>query len=256
MKISKAKVSFIASLKLKKNRDAESLFMAEGEKCVADTFPCFKLKYLVVRADYVYSDAIRSIVDSLPDDVLLEASHQDFNKISSLATPPSVVAVFHKPEWSVDRSLIVNDITLMLDGVQDPGNLGTIIRLADWFGVRQIFCSRTTVDLFNSKTIQSTMGALARERVFYVDLASLIDEYDIPVCGLLLEGENIYHKPLPSPAFVLMGSEGRGVSQELRRKITSALLIPSYPPGEPTSESLNVATATAITLAEFRRGLC
>ncbi|MCQ2208297.1 MAG: RNA methyltransferase [Paludibacteraceae bacterium] len=143
----------------------------------------------------------------------------------------------------------------MLDRVQDPGNLGTIIRIADWFGIRNIVCSNDTVDVFNPKTVQATMGALARVKVHYADLVPFLKSLpnDFPVFGTFLEGDNIYQMDLPQKAVIIMGNEGNGISKEVGQLVNKKLFIPSFPPNEPTSESLNVAVATAITCAEFRR---
>ena len=145
---------------------------------------------------------------------------------------------------------------LALDDIQDPGNLGTIIRLADWFGIEHIFCSQGTVDVYNSKVIQATMGALARVKVHYCNLPELISSLkDVPVYGTFLDGENIYDKPLSENGLIIMGNEGNGVSKEVSQLINNKLYIPNYPSGRTTSESLNVAIATAVVCAEFRRRL-
>jgi len=145
-------------------------------------------------------------------------------------------------------------LCLALDEVQDPGNLGTIIRIADWFGIEHIFCSQGTADVYNPKVVQATMGALARVHVHYVNLSELIDSLpDIPVYGTFLDGTNIYEQELSQTGIIVMGNEGNGISPEVRKVINRRLYIPNYPANRPTSESLNVAVATAITCAEFRR---
>jgi TrmH family RNA methyltransferase len=256
MKISKAKVSFIASLKMKKHRDANAMFVAEGEKCVGDLLPYFKPVTIVLKEGFVANDNVMKVLDNHRD-ITFEATAKELDKMTSFSTSSPILAVFEKPNYEVDESLITTDLSLVLDGIQDPGNLGTIVRLADWYGVTQIFCSKETADVYNSKAVQSTMGALSRVKLFYCDLEQLIEQHeDISVCGLLLDGKNIYRSELPKAAFVVMGNEGNGISQVIRRKVTSSLLIPSYPQGVATSESLNVAMATAITLSEFRRRLC
>jgi TrmH family RNA methyltransferase len=250
MDISKSKISLFSSLKLKKNREKLKLFVAEGNKCVLDTLPYFNLYALVAVKEWLNEH--HEITEGVAN--IYEASHADLKKISSLATPPEVIAIYEIPHKEPDYELITKDITLLLDGIQDPGNLGTIIRLADWFGIRQIFASNDTVDIYNSKTIQATMGSISRVNLFYTSLTELISKFpNIPSCGLLLDGDNIYQASLPDVAFVIMGNEGKGLTQEIRNIVSNKLLIPSYPIGEETGESLNVATATAITLAEFRR---
>ena len=184
----------------------------------------------------------------------MTATPTQISQISSLSTASDVDAIYQLPKWEVDSNQITDNLTLVLDGVQDPGNLGTIIRIADWFGIHQIVASHDTVDVFNPKTIQATMGAISRVRVIYTDLESLLKSHnDLPIYGTLLEGENIYEKSLKSPAFIIMGNEGKGISPAIRELISEGLFIPSYPGDIETSESLNVGVATAITIAEFRR---
>lgn len=246
--ISKNMVARIAMLKQKKHRVQENLFVVEGTKSVADLCNHFVLRWLLIEKNY-HPDFV------IPKEggcyVCAEA---DMKKMSSLSTPPQIIAVFQIPTYSLNKELLATNLTLLADGIQDPGNLGTMIRTADWFGVHQVICSHKCADIWNAKTIQATMGALARVKVFYHDLPTLVAHNpSIPVCGLLLDGKNIYHANLPQCAFVVMGNEGKGVSKEMRALLTNAYLIPSFPPNQPTGESLNVAAATAITLAEFRR---
>ena len=174
---------------------------------------------------------------------------------SLLNAPQQVIALFRLPAADCNLDALTSQLTLVLDRVQDPGNLGTIVRIADWFGIRNIVCSCDTVDVFNPKTVQATMGALARVRVTYTDLVPFLKSLPdgFPVYGTFLEGDNIYQLDLPQKAIIVMGNEGNGISEEVERLVNSKLFIPSFPPNEPTSESLNVAVATAITCAEFRR---
>jgi TrmH family RNA methyltransferase len=146
-----------------------------------------------------------------------------------------------------------NELVLMLDGVQDPGNLGTIARIADWFGIRNILCSAETADIYNPKAVQATMGALARVKFHYTDLLQLLSQYDGPVYGTFLDGENIYGQELSENGIIVMGNEGKGISQGVGEMINRRLYIPNYPIGTQTTESLNVAIATSIVCAEFRR---
>lgn len=246
--ISKGLIGRLALLRHKKQRDAQGLFVAEGTKCVSDTLPYFQPVYIVATEHWIDSNPGQGGTR------ILRASKAEMERISSLATVPEVIAIYRKPTWEIDRNRLTTDLTLMLDDVQDPGNLGTIIRLADWFGVHQILASRGTADVFSTKAIQATMGSISRVKIFYVDLESVIAEYpQIPVAGLLLDGSDIYSAKLPTTTFIIMGNEGNGISPRLRQFISQRLLIPSYPPGQPTGESLNVAMATAITLSEFRR---
>jgi TrmH family RNA methyltransferase len=164
------------------------------------------------------------------------------------------LAVFKQPRYEYNPEVLKDSLCLALDDVQDPGNLGTIVRLADWFGIEDIFCSQGTADVYNPKTIQATMGAIARVRVHYCDLVSLIGSLkDIPVYGTFLDGDNMYNKSLSANGLIVMGNEGKGVSPEVGSLINERLYIPNYPTGRTTSESLNVAIATAIVCSEFRR---
>lgn len=234
--LSKAQVKWVRSLQQKKNRDAEGVFVAEGAKCINELRGAFELVLL-----------------ASPDN----ASAIEIEQMSSLRTPQGQIAVFRKP--TTDNRYPISQLMLALDGVQDPGNLGTIIRTCDWFGIHDILCSRDTADCYNPKVVQATMGALARVRVHYVDLhkalAELKDKH-VAIYGTLLEGRNMYAEgaiPNKSEGVIIMGNEGNGISEEVRGLVSHPLLIPSYPAGEATSESLNVGIATAIVLAEFRR---
>lgn len=250
--LSKTLTGRLALLRHKKHRDETGLFVVEGRKSVRDTLGAFPLRYLILNKRVELS----SWTDGADCDTeILIGDEMQMKRISTMSTVTDVIAVYEKPRYRPDTALIHSNITLLLDGVQDPGNLGTIVRLADWFGVRQVFLSSECADIYSAKAVQATMGSLARVRIFTDDLPGLVARYPhVPVCGLLLDGENIYTSPKPVPAFVVMGNEGNGLTGEMRRRCTHKLLIPSYPPGEATGESLNVAMATAITLSEFRRG--
>ena len=236
--LSKSQIKFVRSLQIRKFRDESGCFVAEGDKCVNELLGHFPLE-LLVRPD--------------------EVSGKELEQLSALRTPQGSIAVFHKREESLPSSdILCKDITLVLDGVQDPGNLGTIIRTADWFGVRNIICSKDTVDCYNPKVVQATMGALARVHIFYADLEVFVSEYrkavSAPVYGTLLNGRNMYADgALSGNGLLIMGSEGSGISAALRDMVTHPLLIPSYPANTPTVESLNVAIATSVVLAEMRR---
>ena len=183
-------------------------------------------------------------------------SHKEMELISSLKTPSDMLALVEIPRHGLSVRGLSGVLSLALDGVQDPGNMGTILRLADWFGMRDVICSETTADCFNPKVVQATMGAIARVRVHYVPLARWLGEVraaGIPVYGTFLDGEPIYDAALSPGGVIVMGSEGQGVSPEVAELVSRRLFIPPFPVGEPTSESLNVATATAIVCSEFRR---
>ena len=165
------------------------------------------------------------------------------------------MAVFEKPKHGFSIPEISRKLSLALDDIQDPGNLGTIIRLADWYGVTDVFCSTHSADVYSPKTVQATMGALARVRVHYVDLPSFLDEVkdEIPVYGTFMSGTNIYSAQLSEHGVIVIGNEGNGISAEVENRITHKITIPNYPFGSQTSESLNAGIATAITVSEFRR---
>ncbi|MCM1293146.1 MAG: RNA methyltransferase [Bacteroides sp.] len=239
------------SLKEAKNRRVLGMFKAEGTKCVLDTIRHFDVEYLIATARWL--DAHSKDIPLCP---VISVTAKDLAKVSSFSTPSDVVAVYRIPDYKCDMNIARDELCLALDCIQDPGNLGTIIRTADWFGIRHIFCSRDTVDVYSPKVVQATMGAISRVKVFYLDIAEELKRLnDANIYGTFLDGENIYTKELSSNGVVVMGNEGSGISSELAGLINSRLFIPSYPPGVATSESLNVATATAITLAEFRRRL-
>lgn len=255
MEISKAKIKAYAALSMRKHRVSSGLFVAEGAKCVLETLPFFRLEALVAVAEWLESGLLPENTDA---ERVFTATSRQMAQLSSLSTAPQVIAVFAMPVSEIPRpEAVAEELILVLDGIQDPGNLGTIIRTADWFGIRHIVASHTTVDVFNPKTVQSTMGAISRVSVSYTDLADYIEQYKrvtgLPVYGTLLEAKSIYSESLSGNGMIVMGNEGKGISPEVRRLISSPLLIPSYPPGGSTVESLNVAMATAITLAEFRR---
>ena len=238
-RITKNQVKFVRSLGRKKERDEAHVFLAEGEKCVSELMGKFSL---VLRVDAT------------------NATPLELEQMSQLRAPQGVIAVFRQPdEEKVSLAqLASSELVLALDGVQDPGNLGTIIRTADWFGVHHIFCSRETADCWSPKVVQATMGALARVHVHYVDLPAELStpNFPFPIYGTLLDGRNIYEKaalPDKQHGVIIMGNEGNGISAELRSLITHPLFIPPYPLGAETSESLNVSIATAVILAEFRR---
>ena len=246
--LSKNKIKYIHSLELKKNRKAEHVFVAEGHKTVGDLLGHFPCKLLIATKAWFDKKL------SFQADEIIEVNNDDLFKASFLKTPQEVLAVFEQPEYTTDATVVSQSLCLALDDVQDPGNLGTIIRLADWFGIEHIFCSNNTVDAFNPKTIQATMGAIARVKLHYCSLYELISNLkDVPVYGTFLDGEDIYTQKLSSNGLIIMGNEGNGISQEVEQLINKRLYIPNYPQSRETSESLNVAIATAIVCSEFRR---
>lgn len=248
MALSKKRIQYIHSLELKKNRKADKVFLAEGPKLVGDLLGHFPCRFLLATSEWLSRNRHLPLTD------VTEVSEEELSRASLLKAPQQVLAVFRQPDEETDVSVISQSLCLALDDVQDPGNLGTIVRLADWFGIEHIFCSPDTVDVYNPKTIQATMGGIARVRLHYTPLPELIRSLkDIPVYGTFLDGENIYGQPLSKNGLIVMGNEGNGISEEARSLIKHKLYIPNYPAGRETSESLNVATATAIVCAEFRR---
>lgn len=234
--ISKNQLKAVRQLEMKKYRTREGLFVAEGPKVVGDLLRCgFRPTMLFATAEWNGGDA-----QLVTDDEL--------RKLSFLQHPQQVLAVFPIPD--VQPAAQKSQLALVLDGVQDPGNLGTIIRIADWFGISTIFCSEDTADAWNPKVVQATMGSIARVQIVYCDLQQLLKDTTLPVYGTLLDGNNIYEQELKPEGYIVMGNEGNGISAPIRQLVTHRLLIPSFRPG---AESLNVAIATAITCSEFRR---
>ena len=246
MKVSKAQIKLVRSLQQKKFRDELGLFVAEGDKCVEELQKAFELVSLYRAGE--------------------NAGEAEIEQMSGMRTPQGTIGVFR--QRTEDADVPLENLMLALDGIQNPGNLGTIIRTCDWFGVHDIFCSADTADCYNPKVVQATMGALSRVRLHYVDLPAWLEalsrqKADARICGTLLEGKNMY-EVLSDPtglstsnanglSIIVMGNEGNGISPEVRTLVTHPIRIPSYPEDTDTSESLNVSIATAIVLAEFRR---
>lgn len=249
--LSKAKIKFIHSLELKKNRRQEGVFVAEGPKVVGDLLEMMRPTFLIATSEWMSANR------DLQTDEWLEVTDEELAKASFLKHPQQVLATFPIPPslYEVSPEVDPNQLSLMLDGVQDPGNLGTIIRIADWFGINDVYCSQDTADVFNPKVVQATMGSIARVRVHYADLPELLSHLpeDYPIYGTLLDGENIYEMRLQPRGAIIMGNEGKGLSTAIIQRLTHRILIPNYPPNRPTADSLNVAVATAIVCAEFRR---
>ena len=245
--LSKGKIKYIKSLDHKKFRDEYGVFLAEGNKLVAELMGHFECELLVAKPQWMATQG-----DLLTGELVV-AEDDDIRRASLLKSPQDVLAVFRRPERVFDKEMLTGKVSLALDGVQDPGNLGTILRIADWFGIDTVLCSPQCADLYNPKTVQATMGALARVQVHCVDLAQVLGETELPVVGTTLDGTDLYEAELPEAAVIVMGSEGNGIGEEVSAMLTHRLLIPSFPPERVTSESLNVAAATAVVCAEFRR---
>ena len=246
--ISKATIKKIHALDMRKFRRNERLFVAEGPKLVDELCATMKPVYIAALPEWISENA--KIISGTEYDIV---THDELQRASLQKNPQQVIALFPIPEHRFCTEQLKNELVLMLDGVQDPGNLGTIARIADWFGIRNILCSAETADIYNPKAVQATMGALARVKFHYTDLLQLLSQYDGPVYGTFLDGENIYGQELSENGIIVMGNEGKGISQGVGEMINRRLYIPNYPIGTQTTESLNVAIATSIVCAEFRR---
>ena len=247
--ITKARIKLIKSLEQRKQRNLQHLFVAEGPKLVEELLATMQPYYIAALPEWWTQN--RPLVKSACEQDTI--TPEELQRASLLRTPQQVIALFPIPDYKFDTSIAQHELCLALDGVQDPGNMGTILRIADWFGIHNVICSEDTVDVYNPKAVQATMGALARVKVHYTDLAALFRQCNAPIYGTLLDGDNIYEQELGRDGFIVMGNEGNGLSQTIREMVTHKLLIPNYPIGAKTTESLNVAIATSIVCSEFRR---
>jgi len=239
--LSKNQIKLISSLQQKKHRFANQLFFAEGIKVIQELVKSnFELEHL-----YTTKDDFNDVASNKRSVI----SENELNKISALSTPNTCLAVFRIP-W--EQKIIESGLIIALDSIRDPGNLGTILRLCDWFGIQQLICSKETVDIYNPKVVQATMGSIARVNVNYVDLETFIKQTELPVFGTFMDSENIYKTTLPQEGIIVMGNEANGISENIEKLINKRLTIPRFGNTQIT-ESLNVATATAIILSEFRR---
>ena len=263
--ISKNKIKYIRSLELKKNRNKEGKFVAEGFKVVDDLLALQPADLIVATQEWLHGKHLADQTE------VIEVTEEELKKVSFLQHPQQVLAVFRQDTGNKQDSnnsqeeaeeknfgfskINTQELSLALDGVQDPGNLGTIIRIADWFGITHIYCRQDTADVYNPKVVQATMGSIARVKVEYGNLLGLVESLpaDVPVYGTLLDGDNIYQQQLENRGLIVMGNEGKGISPALAKKVNRRLLIPNFPEGRATADSLNVAIATAITCSEFRR---
>lgn len=255
--LSNAQIKFVSSLHLKKNRKTEGLFIAEGEKVVCDLMA----STLQVEAVYVLEDYPSAELQSALKNyagVVHMVKQKELERISSLNTPQAVLAVVRQQDLNLDVSKYKKAAALILDDIRDPGNLGTIIRIAEWFGIRTIFCSPTTVECYNPKVVQAAMGSLFRMHLYYTDLGNLLKEnqerWKIPVYATMLDGKNIFQTRIPEEAWMIMGNESNGIGAELINHVDEKISIPTFvQPGEAGPESLNVAVASGIICAEWLR---
>ncbi|MEX0995511.1 MAG: RNA methyltransferase [Flavobacteriaceae bacterium] len=238
--ISKSQIKLITSLQQKKYRITHDLFFVEGTKVIQEFY----------RAGWkLFALFSTEKLDFVPESKITFISEIELKKISALKTPNKALAVFFLPD---KKPIEKFNFSVALDGIRDPGNLGTIIRLCDWFGIKSLLCSRDTADCFNPKVIQASMGSLARVEVHYLDLENYFEQNQLPVFGAFMEGDNVYREKLPRQAILLMGNEGKGISLELEKYLSKKISIPQFG-NERQTESLNVAMATSILLSEFHR---
>jgi len=254
-KISNNQIKQINSLKHKKIREKQNFFISEGEKIVDELLSSsFQIRTIIALKDWIELNGGKISDRNIE---ILQASKEELSRLSLFKTPNKVLAIAAIPRYDLNYNTLKNKITLVLDNIQDPGNLGTIIRLADWFGIQNIICSENSVDIFNPKVIQATMGAFLRVKVFYQNLIVLLNEvkknYKIPVYGAFLNEKNIYITLLPSEALIVFGNESKGISYSLVNLIDERITIPSFNPNKMKTESLNISIAAAIICSEFRR---
>ena len=233
--ITKNQIKFIKSLSLKKNRIKEQLFIAEGEKVVSE----------LLRSDFEIKNIYATKEWEVSNDNITQISNAELQRISNLKSPNKVLAVVQFKNHKIIKH---EGITLVLDEINDPGNLGTIIRMCDWFGVKQIICSKNTVDIFNPKVVQSAMGSAFRVQVNYTDLENYLSDIKTPIYGAFMDGKNLKEVKLPKSAHLVMGNEANGISAEINKLITDKVAIKNI--GK-SAESLNVAVATSILLHVF-----
>lgn len=251
--LSKNKIKFIQSLERKKIRDEHGVFLVEGNKMVDEALASgFEIELLVGTENFLIG---KQLNDKAIGEIV-EADKDSIKKASLLQSPQEALAVVKKTSSSISEARCKGQLILALDCIQDPGNLGTILRIADWFGISQVICSTDTVDVYNPKVVQASMGAIFRAKTFYSDLAEFLQKErsnGLSVYGTFMNGQNIYQHKLSKEGILVMGNEGSGISKKIEQLITEKIAIPSFAENDSGSESLNVAIATAICCSEFRR---
>lgn len=251
--LSKKDIQFVNSLKQKKYREKEQMFIAEGVKIVSELMQSpITIEKVFATAAFLESNNISQNLNCT------EVKTNELERLSALTTPNVVLAVCRIPNNQFQKSMLTGKITLALEDIKDPGNLGTIIRIADWFGIENIICSKETVDAFNPKVVQATMGSIARINLFYMDLKELFSNKppNMPVYGALLEGNNLYSQSLKQEGLIVIGNESKGISKDTQSYLTNKINIPSFSHFKNSNgeaESLNAAIATAVICSEFRR---
>jgi RNA methyltransferase, TrmH family len=252
--LSRNKSRFIVSLQKKKTREEEGLFVIEGDKIVREFLEAgIPIKTLIAKKEFTGSliPAAIHIIDEIED-----ASYEELKHISTLKTPHNAVAIVSMPERKLIAGEVVNELCATLDFVQDPGNLGTIIRAAAWFGIRNIVCSPECVDVYNPKVVQASMGAILHVNVYYADLKEFIavaHGKKVPVYGTVLDGQPIFTCKLENRGIILLGNESKGISDELMPFVTDKIMIPGVGKAIPGIESLNVGMAASVVFSEFIR---
>lgn len=237
--VTKNQIKLVTSLQQKKYRSQHGLFFVEGKKTVGELLKAG----LPLYALYVDKEVMAANFEGAE---LVTA--RELKQMGGQTSPSGVLGVFHMPK---SKEIDIADWVLALDAIRDPGNLGTIIRLCDWFGIKELICSRDTVDCYNPKVLQATMGSIARVNINYLDLLDWLKNSSLPIYGAFMDGEVVYRHKLPKKGILVMGNEANGISKEVDKLITQKIAIPQF--GTQTTESLNVATASAILLNEIRR---
>ncbi len=254
--LSKTKIKYIHSLGLKKNRETEKVFIAEGIKLIDEIIHSDFIVHQLYCTDEVYEYFLRKAKKQTQ---VIEISQSELKKISQLATPQKALAIVQQYDNRFDYDKISGKLHFFLDDVNDPGNLGTIVRIAAWFGIDSIFCSNECVDIYNFKAVQASMGAIVAKNVFYVDKMDFFKKIaqmnSLTVYGTYLEGDNIYNQALTPEGIIVLGSEAHGISHSIEKFITQKLFIPSFAQKHKGAESLNVGVAAAIVCSEFMRKL-
>ena len=252
--VSRSKMNFIVSLQKKKTREEEKLYVIEGDKLVKEFLEAkMPVKILVAKPEFLNSLSLvhrQNIAEIIP------ASYDELKRISTLKTPHNALAVIEMPDNRMGPSTLGNELTVALDFIQDPGNLGTIIRAAAWFGIRNIFCSQNCVDVYNPKVIQSSMGAILHVNVFYTDIRKLLESgcnNGIKIYGAVVKGKSIYSSKLSGTGIILLGNESKGISDDLLPYITDRIMIPKINTEIPGIDSLNVSMAASVIFSEFIR---
>jgi len=249
-KISNNQIKLINSLSMKKFRKKERLFFCEGIK-IFETLLNSEFNIHTVFGTNKFAEEFATEIEKLN---FVQVSDKELRKISSLSTPQDVLAMVETPEKNISTINFSEELALILDKIQDPGNLGTIVRIADWFGIKNIVCSTDSVDIYNPKSIQATMGSVFSVNIFFTNLSEFFENVDekIPIYGTFMNGENIYNKKLSKNGLIVLGNEANGISSDIEKHITEKISIPSFNENK-SAESLNVSVATAIICSEFKR---